>query len=25
VVFSLSCSDAADNDVDVPDIVVEIR
>ena len=25
VVFSVSCSDATDNDVDVPDIVVEIR
>lgn len=25
VVFSVSCSDASDNDVDVPDVVVEVR
>lgn len=25
VVFSVSCSDAADNDVDVPDVVVDVR
>ncbi|MCO5581805.1 hypothetical protein L7F22_035694 [Adiantum nelumboides] len=25
VVFSVSCSDAADNDVDVPDVLVEVR